>query len=80
MKFTCRRDDLNNALSGVGKAIVSTTNLSVLEGVHIVARTDEIELTGYDLEIAIITKIKGNVEEQGEAVLNARLLTEMVRR
>ena len=80
MKFSCDRSELNAAISGVGKAIVSTTNLSVLEGVHIVAYADEIELTGYDLEMAIISRIKANVTEGGEAVVSSKLLTDMVRK
>ena len=80
MKFTCDRSELSSALSGVGKAIVSTTNLSVLEGVHIVAYSDEIELTGYDLEMAIVSRIKANVIEGGQAVVSSKLLTDMVRK
>ena len=80
MKFICERSEINAALSGVGKAIVSTTNLSVLEGVHIVAYADEIELTGYDLEMAIISRIKANIIERGEAVVSAKLLTDIVRK
>ena len=40
----------------------------------------QLTLTGYDLEMGIVTTIEANVKEPGEIVLNAKLLSSMISR
>ena len=40
----------------------------------------QLNITGYDLEMCIITTIEANVRQPGEIVLNAKLLSDMARR
>jgi DNA polymerase-3 subunit beta len=51
-----------------------------LEGVKISLNNNTAELTGYDLELGIKTKINVESEDEGEFVLNSRLLCEIVRK
>lgn len=80
MKINCERVLLSDALAGVSKAITMRSNVSVLEGVLLKTGPEGLTLTGYDLEIGITTTIPAMVHEDGEIVLSARLLGDMVRR
>ena len=40
----------------------------------------QLTLTGYDLEMGIVTTIEANIKEPGEIVLNAKLLSSMISR
>mgnify|MGYP000116867194 FL=1 len=53
---------------------------SVLEGILLKAEGFQLNLTGYDLEMGIVTTIEANVKEAGEVVLNAKLLSSMISR
>lgn len=80
MKLTCDRTLLSSAVAGVSKAVSQRSSIPVLEGILLKADGFTLTLTGYDLEMAIITQIEANVLEPGDAVLSAKLLGDMVRR
>ncbi len=80
MNIKCDKNILNNAVSGVAKAVSSKSAVPVLEGIHLKAEGLQLTLTGYDLEMAIITTIECNVIKDGEIVINAKLFGEMVRK
>ncbi len=80
MKLVCSRTELVEMLGGVSKAVSAKSSIPALEGILFKAEKDTVVLTAYDLEIGIITSFSAQVEEEGEIVLNARLLTEMVRK
>lgn len=80
MKIICERTLLNEAVTGVSKAVTTRSAIPMLEGIHIKAEGFQITLTGYDLEMGITTSIEANVLEPGEIVLSAKLLGDMVRR
>lgn len=52
----------------------------MLEGILLKAEGFQLTLTGYDLEMGIVTTIEANVKEPGEIVLNAKLLSSMISR
>lgn len=79
LKFTCNKKVLSDAVAGVSKAVTPVSAVPVLQGILIKAEGFSLELTGYDLEMAITTKIEANVLESGEIVLPAKLLGDMVR-
>ena len=54
--------------------------IPVLEGILLKAEGFQLTLTGYDLEMGIVTTIEANVKEPGEIVLNAKLLSSMISR
>lgn len=79
MKFTCEKKALADAVAGVSRAVTPSSAVPVLQGILIRADGFKLELTGYDLEMAITTSFEANVTEPGEIVLPAKLLGDMVR-
>ena len=79
MKFSCDKKQFAEAVAGVSKAVTPTSAVPVLQGVLIRAEGFRLELTGYDLEMAITTSIEANVTEPGDIVLTAKLLGDMLR-
>ena len=80
MKFECEKTLLASAIEGVSRAITNRSAIPVLEGVYLKAEGFNLTLTGYDMELGIVTTIEANVLEAGDIVLNAKLLNDMVRR
>lgn len=79
MKFSCDKKTLAEAVAGVSRAVTPSSSVPVLQGVLLRADGFKLELTGYDLEIAITTALDVNVMEPGEIVLPAKLLGDMLR-
>lgn len=80
MKFICSSNVLSEACANVQRATSSkSTNLPTIEGILIKAENDRIMLTGYDLEVGIITSVEGRVESTGSVILNAKILCDILR-
>lgn len=79
MKFTCNKKLFSDCVAGVSKAVTPSSAVPVLQGILIRAEGFKLELTGYDLEMAITTSLEANVTEPGEIVLPAKLLSDMLR-
>lgn len=80
MHIICNKQLLAEALSNVSRAVSSKNTLAALEGILIKAADGKLYLTGYDLELAISTSIEAQVKTEGEIVLTARILLDMIRR
>lgn len=80
MKFLCKQAELNEALANVSRAVPQKSPISALEGVKIYLNKEMLELTGYDLELGIQTKIEVVSEDVGEFILNSKLFSEIVRK
>ncbi len=80
MKLTFQKDDLQNAISIVSKAVPSKTTMTILECILIDAADREIKLTANDTELGIETKVEGTVISGGRIALDARLFSEIVRK
>ena len=80
MKIICNQKLLAHKIGIVQKAINSKTNFELLKGILIVAKKDQIVLTGYDLEIGIEYIMNCSVEEQGATVVNAIMFSEIIRK
>ena len=80
MNIICDKTLLSAAIDGVSKAVTLRSTIPVLEGILLKAEGFQLTLTGYDLEMGIVTTIDANVKEPGEVVLNAKLLSSMVSR
>ena len=80
MNIICDKTLLSAAIDGVSKAVTLRSTIPVLEGILLKAEGFQLTLTGYDLEMGIVTTIDANVKEPGEVVLNAKLLSNMVSR
>lgn len=80
MKFICETALLSSAVSNVQRAVTSKSSLATLEGILIRTNGNELILSGYDLEIAMKTKIPADVEVEGCTVINAKMLGEILRK
>ena len=80
MNIICDKTLLSAAIDGVSKAVTLRSTIPVLEGILLKAEGFQLTLTGYDLEMGIVTTIEANVKEPGELVLNAKLLSSMISR
>lgn len=80
MKFTCKQAEINEALSNVSRAVPQKSPLTALEGVKLYLNRNTLELTGYDLELGIQTKIDVVSEDIGECILNSKLFGEIIRK
>lgn len=79
MKIEILNREFNEAVNIVSKAVSTKSAVPVLEGILIKTNRDKIEIVGYDLDIGISTTIDAKVSEEGEIVINARLLSDIVR-
>ena len=80
MNILCDKALLVQAVSNVSRAVSGKTTLPALEGILMVAKGGQVQLTGYDLELGISTHLEAQVLEEGEIVLSAKLLLDMIRR
>ncbi len=80
MKLTFQKDDLQNAINIVLKAVPSRTTMTILECILIDAMDGQIKLTANDMELGIETKVEGTIEDGGRIALDARLFSEIVRK
>lgn len=80
MKFTCLQSVLSTALSNVSRAVPPKSSMQVLEGIKLYINGNELEMTGYDMEIGIQTRIAVSSEDHGEFVVNAHIFSEIIRK
>ncbi len=80
MKFVCDKNLLSTAAAHVSRAVSPKTPMPSLSGILLTAKNNILTLSGYDLEIGIITQIPCAVEESGSIVLDAKLLCDIVKR
>lgn len=80
MIFTCDKLLLSQAVVNASRAVSAKSNLPALEGVYLRLEGNEISITGYDLEVGIITSASVYGEEDGGVILNARLLGDILRK
>ncbi len=80
MKIRCSKSELVNGVGIVMKAIPSKTTMTILECILITAYNGIITLTANDMELGIDTVISGDIEENGAVALNAKLISDIVRK
>ena len=80
MKLSFRKNDLSESINIVMKAVSSKTTMPMLTCILIDAAEDAIKMTGNDMEMAIETKVKGEIIEPGQIAIDARLFSEIVRK
>ena len=80
MKFRCERDALSEAISSAGRAVASRSGaLPILSGLLVRTGKDQIDLAGSDLELTIRVSAPAECDDEGAAVLPARLFGDIVR-
>ena len=79
MRFSCEKDILNDAISVCIHAVASKSSIAALEGLLITAESD-VSLCGYNFKTAIQKSFQADILEKGIAVINARVLADIVRK
>lgn len=80
MKLSFEKDNLLSGINIVLKAVPSKTTMPILECILIDATSDEIKLTGNDMELGIETKVSGMILERGKIALDAKLFSDIIRK
>ena len=80
MKITSLKSDLLKCINTVSKAVPSRTTMPVLQCILINASADHITFTANDMELGIETFCPGRILEKGMVAIDARLLSEIVRK
>ena len=80
MKIVCSKENLAKGVNIVTKAVPVHTTMPILECILIDASTNEIKLLANDMEIAIETVIEGEIVDRGMVAIEAKLLSELVRK
>lgn len=89
MRFVIRKTDFLQGLQQVARAIPTRTPKPILYGVLLTAQSNQLYITGYDLEIGIQMHIENpddkeqstiQIEQEGSVVLQARYLIDIVRK
>ena len=80
MKFKIKTSELKNIVSTVSRIVDPRPATPSLQGVYFRTLEDSIEVIGSDLDIVIKAKAKAEIEVDGKALINARVLSDMVRK
>lgn len=88
MKVTILKNNLNEAIQHVSKAITSRTTIPILSGIKIDVRNDGLHLTASDTDISIQCYIPAEQNdkqiisdvEEGSIVLPAKIFVELIRK
>lgn len=80
MKFIINQDKLNKYLVFVSKAVPSRPNHPILANILLDATSEKqkVNLSGFDLSMAIKAEIDAEVKEGGQMLLPSKLLTEII--
>ena len=80
MKIVCNKSDLLKGVNISLRAVPTRTTMTILECILIDATESEIKLTSNDMELGIETVIEGEIVERGKAALDAKFLSEIIRK
>ena len=80
MKFSCEKLLLQNAVNTASRAVAAKSSIPALEGLLLTCGGESMTVSGYNMQTGIRTKFAAEVEESGELVVNARLISEILRR
>lgn len=80
MIFSVERQELLDAVSRLQRVVGSKTSMPVLEGILISAEQGKVTLISYNLEMGMKKEIYAKCDEAGDVVINARLLSDILRR
>ena len=80
MKFICSQAALSKAVNTVSKAVSAKTTMPVLKGILLKIEGKELFLTASNLDLSLESRIDIQDQEEGAAVVNAKLFGEIVRR
>ena len=80
MKFVVERGPFSDAVSKLQKVVSNKTSMPILEGVLISAESGKLTLATYNLEMGMKKELYARCEEEGDIVINVRLLSDILRK
>ena len=80
MKIICSKSNLLKSVNISLKAVPSKTTMPILECILMDATTNQIKFTTNDMELGIETKVEGSILSKGKIALDAKLLSEIIRK
>lgn len=80
MKFLCEKSILQEAISTAQKAVTGKSTMTILEGILLIAKNNELTLIGSDIDLSIETKIAANILEEGSIVVDSKLFGELIKK
>ncbi len=80
MRFMTELEALSNAVMNAQRAVAVRSTNELLKGILMEAQAGQLRLVGYDKSIGIEANIPCNSIEDGRVVVDARMLTDIVRK
>ena len=80
MKFKVMQRDLSKAISIVQKAVATKNTMDILKGIYFEIYEGKLLLASNNLEIGIQTSIPCEIYEEGRLVIEAKIISEIVRK
>lgn len=80
MKIIANKSDLLKGVNIALRAVPVRTTMPILECIIIDATEEDITLLANDMELGIETKVKGEIVNQGKIALDAKFLSEILRK
>ena len=80
MRFLIDAQALTAGIQSVIKALPLRTSMQILEGVHVVAEGGVLRLMCSDLMLEKECRLPAAIEQEGRAIIPAKLFAEVVRR
>ena len=80
MKFKIQTKDLKDIVGSVSRVVDPRPTTPALQGLYIKAHRDTVEVIGSDLDVVLKARTETPVEVDGESLVNARVLSGIVRK
>lgn len=80
MKISVEREKLLDAVLHLSRIVSNKTSYPVLEGILLSAEQGRLTLVSYNLEMTMKKEIYSRTEEEGDIVISAKLLGDIIRR
>ena len=80
MKFKIQTKDLKDVVGSVSRVVDPRPTTPALQGLYIKAHRNTVEVIGSDLDVVLKARTETAVEVDGESLVNARVLSEIVRK
>ena len=80
MKFKIQTKELKDIVGSVSRVVDPRPTTPALQGLYIKAHRNVVEVIGSDLDVVLKARTETPVEVDGESLVNARVLSEIVRK
>ena len=80
IKFTCKTQELNQAINSALLAVSPKSTLLALEGILVRAAIKDVSLESYNLEMGITATLNARIEKGGEIIIPAKVFSDIIRR